>query len=136
MISLLLITSLIHLLTGFSNPPLKDLPQIIEVKTSPYPIIHNWVTLPRGPGKLKIDVIAKNTKKVQFWIAPTGTGTWKYRKLIGEDTDGRDGWSIEWKYGSELLLNHIIIVAINPKGTGEIIFNVETETKAKKPRVG
>ncbi|TCS93888.1 hypothetical protein EDD58_10597 [Hazenella coriacea] len=139
-ISFLLITSLTSLLMGFGNSSIelsskqriqgKELPEIVKVRTEPYQVIGNWITLPKGPGKLKIDVVAKNTTKVQFWLVPTGTATWKYRKLIGEDTDGSDGWSMEWRYGSELILNHITIIAMNPKGTsGHYTLNVITETE-------
>lgn len=121
---------MISFLTGFSYSPSERLPEIVDIKTKPYPIIGSWVTLPKGSGKLKINVIAKNASKVQFWLVPTGTATWKYRKLIGEDTNGKDGWSITWKYGNELILNHIVIIAVNPKGTsGHGIFNVITKTE-------
>lgn len=130
---LVVFSIMIGLLTGFSNSPLNDLPEIIDVKTKPYPIIGNWVTLPQGPGKLKINVLAKNATKVQFWLVPTGTATWKYRELIGEDTDGKDGWSMTWRYGNELIHTHIVIIAVNPKGTsGHGGFNVTTKTE-KRP---
>lgn len=107
--------------------PSNDLPEIVDVKIEHYPIIDNWITLPKGPGKLKINVLTKNTTKVQFWLVPTGTATWKYRKLIGEETNSRDSWSMEWKYGSELIHTHIAIIAVNPKGTsGHWTLNVTT----------
>lgn len=64
-----------------------------------------------------------NTEEVKFWI-PTGTETWKLRKLIGKDTDGTDGWSLNWQYNSSNYHHHIIIEAIGTNGSTQYIFNV------------
>jgi hypothetical protein len=102
-------------------------PKIISYSTKPYSIIGHSLYVPKGPGELIISVQAENTNKVEFLKIPTGTATYDERVLIGEDTDGKDGWSITWKYGDEILHDHIEIQAYGLGGKSVTSFNIYTE---------
>lgn len=99
-------------------------PQIIKVKTIPS-ARGGWVVLPNKPGQLIIKVKTINAKRLKFWIVPTGSETWKYRKLLGELSNGKNVWSFTWNYGNELIHDHIVIQAIGDQGLEEsTIINV------------
>ena len=38
-------------------------------------------------------------------------------QLIGQDTNGRDGWSLAWRYQDEPLLAHLTVAAVGANGT-------------------
>ena len=58
---------------------------------------------------------AINTQTVRFFLSPTGTNT--AARLLGEDTNGRDGWTLSWQYKDEPLAAHLTIRAIGLGGT-------------------
>ncbi|ASJ54544.1 hypothetical protein BP422_13835 [Brevibacillus formosus] len=126
---LLLAFWLLHPVTTVANqvePAPKILSVTTRVNSKPAPIINHWVTLEKGGGKLEIQVEADNTEQVLFWIIPTGSQTWKYRRLIGVDSDGRDGFTLEWKYQDRIYQDHIKIEALGPDGETSFLFNVRT----------
>lgn len=92
-------------------------PKVIDVETSPVPMVNQWVTLRQhSTGELLIKVEALNTKEVRFWSVPVKNkswqDSWEHRKLIGIDRDGSDGWSSTFFYGQENLLMLIVVEAI------------------------
>ena len=50
---------------------------------------------------LTFRVRAVNTQRVRFYLTPTGTGMFNENQLIGQDTNGRDGWSLAWRCKDE-----------------------------------
>lgn len=92
-------------------------PKVIDIETSPIPMVNQWVTLrQRSTGELLIKVEALNTKEVRFWTVPVKNKSWRdsweQRKLISIDRDGSDGWSTTFFYGQENLLMFIVVEAI------------------------
>lgn len=91
-------------------------PRILSVTTTPaLPRDGGFLRLPTGAGKVLFRVQAVNTQKVRFFLSPTGTNT--SARLLGEDTNGGDGWSMAWRYQDEPLAAHLTIRAIGLGGT-------------------
>jgi hypothetical protein len=44
-------------------------------------------------------------------------GTNTAARLLGEDTNGNDGWTLAWHYPNEPLTAHLTVKAIGPGGT-------------------
>lgn len=80
--------------------------------------------LPKGAGTAVIRVKATNTTKVRFLLTPTGTDVASLAKLLGEDGDGTDGWTLRWSYPDAPLLGHITIRAVGPAGNTEKLLGV------------
>ena len=76
-----------------------------------------FLRLPAGAGTLTFRVRAVNTHQVRFYLTPTGTGMFNENQLIGQDTNGRDGWSLAWRYQDEPLLAHLSVTAVGANGT-------------------
>jgi hypothetical protein len=75
-----------------------------------------FLRLPAGAGKLLFRVQTVNsTQRVRFLLSPTGTHT--SARLLGEDTNGGDGWTQVWRYPDQPLTAHLTIKAIGPGGT-------------------
>jgi hypothetical protein len=93
-------------------------PRVLAVTTSPtLRDIGGWLELPKGPATVRFTVKADHTDRVRFVLTPTGTGTGPYAKLLGEDRDPRDGFTLTWSYGfSEAGSGHLSIQAIGPGG--------------------
>lgn len=87
------------------------LPKILEVRTD-FEEKHGWVIVPKDAHSMTISVEAEHVDTMLFWIAPTGTETWRERELIGYDIDGSDGWSITWDFGDRIFHDHISIQAL------------------------
>lgn len=84
-----------------------------------------WCALPAGAGAVMIAAKVRRADAVEFFLVPTGTGTWDERTLLGRDTDGSDGWTARWNYADAPLTAHLVIVASGPGGTTEVQpFNV------------
>jgi hypothetical protein len=93
-------------------------PRVLSVTTTPtLPRAGGFLVLPAGAGTLTVRVRAVNTRKVRFYLTPTGTGMFDQRQLIGQDTNGRDGWSLAWRYPDEALLAHLSVAAVGANGT-------------------
>jgi hypothetical protein len=101
-------------------------PRILEVTTSPrLRNLEGWLELPRGAGTVTLSVKATNAQRVRFLLTPTGTETGPYGKLLGEDRDPSDGFSLVWRYSNDPILAHLGIEAIGPGGTGgELLYIV------------
>lgn len=96
-------------------------PKVVDIETSPVPIINQWVTLrQRSTGELLIKVDAINTREVKFWTVPVKNKSWQdswdKKKLLSIDQDGSDGWSTIFFYGQENLLTFIVVEAIGHNG--------------------
>jgi hypothetical protein len=92
------------------------IPRILSVTTTPVlPREDGFLRLPAGAGTLVFRVRAVNTQKVRFFLSPTGTNT--SARLLGEDANGRDGWSLAWPYQDEVLAAHLTVKATGPGGT-------------------
>jgi hypothetical protein len=93
-------------------------PRILAVTTSPtLRDVEGWLELPKGPGTVRFTVKATHTQQVRFTLTPTGTGMGPYAKLLGEDRDGRDGFTLNWRYGlNDVASAHLGVQAIGPGG--------------------
>ncbi|HWD43093.1 MAG TPA: hypothetical protein VHM23_05115 [Actinomycetota bacterium] len=54
---------------------------------------------------------------MRFTLTPTGTNTADLTRLLGEDTNGRDGWTLAWRYQDQPLTANLTVRAIGPGGT-------------------
>jgi hypothetical protein len=101
-------------------------PRILEVTTTPrLRNLEGWLELPQGAGKVVLSVKATNAQRVRFTLTPTGTGMGPYTKLLGEDRDPSDGFSLVWRYPIDPLSAHLGIEAVGPGGTdGELLYIV------------
>jgi hypothetical protein len=76
-------------------------PRILEVTTSPRLRSLEggfWLEVPPGAGTVVVSVKATHTQRVRFVLTPTGTETGPYGRLLGEDRDPGDGFSLVWRY--------------------------------------
>ncbi|EGG37906.1 hypothetical protein [Paenibacillus sp. HGF5] len=85
--------------------------KILKVSTD-LPYDSNWWVVSRDTNTMTIHVEAENIESVLFWVAPTGTETWKERELIGYDIDASDGWSLSWEFGDRQFHDHIAVQAL------------------------
>jgi peptidoglycan hydrolase CwlO-like protein len=91
---------------------IKDLNAKILKVTTNLEEKNNWHIVPEGARAMTISVEAENVDTILFWIAETGTETWRERTLIGYDKNGTDGWSIEWDFGDRIFHDHITVQAL------------------------
>lgn len=89
--------------------------KILKVSTD-LPYDSNWWVVSRDTHRMTIHVEAEHIESVLFWVAPTGTETWKERELIGYDIDGSDGWSLSWEFGNRKFHDHIAVQALGMDG--------------------
>jgi hypothetical protein len=74
---------------------------------------------------VQVSVRALNADRVRFVLTPTGTGTAPYAKLLGEDRDARDGFTLTWQYGAgDAPSAHLAIQAVGPGGTAEELLGI------------
>jgi hypothetical protein len=101
-------------------------PRILEVTTSPRlrTLGGSWLELPPGAGTVVVSVKATNAQRVRLVLTPTGTETGPYARLLGEDRDPRDGFSLVWHYPSDGLSAHLGVQAIGPGGTADRQFGI------------
>jgi Immunoglobulin-like domain of bacterial spore germination len=102
-------------------------PRILEVTTSPRlrtPDGGFWLELPPGAGAVVFSVKATNAQRVRFTLTPTGTETGPYGRVLGEDRDPSDGFTLVWRYPAEGLSAHLGIQAIGPGGTADKTFGI------------
>jgi hypothetical protein len=93
-------------------------PRVVSVTTSPtLRDVGGWLELPKGPGTVRFTVRADHAERVRFVLTPTGTGTAPYARLLGEDRDPSDGFTLTWRYGpGDAASAHLDIEAIGPGG--------------------
>jgi hypothetical protein len=95
-------------------------PRIFGFGSEPvYPQEGGFWRLPPGPGEAYLITDAQHATKVEFLLAPTGTGGGGQAVSLGVDTDGRDAYTARWRYQDQPLLAHLIVRATGPGGTTE-----------------
>jgi hypothetical protein len=110
-----------------AKPPVKKVPKpVIErISTVPYaPAIGGFLHLDPGPAQVTFRLKISNATWAQFWLAPTGTGAREQAVWLGEDGNGRDGWTTRLRYTSQPMSGHLIVLATGPGGTVEESFGV------------
>lgn len=101
--------------------------KILKVSTD-LPYDSNWWVVSRDTRTMTIHVEAENIESVLFWVAPTGTETWKERELIGYDIDGSDGWSLSWEFGNRKFHDHITVQALGMDGRTQANESINVHT--------
>ena len=112
---------------GPSKPPVKKLakPSIQGLGTIPdSPHIGTALHLPPAPGEVIFVFDIANATRTQAWIAPTGTAVSDQAVWLGEDRNGRNGWTARWRYTDQVPLAHLIVRATGPGGTTEEFYPV------------
>jgi hypothetical protein len=102
-------------------------PRILEVTTSPRLRTLEggfWMELPPGAGTVVFSVKATNAQRVRFTLTPTGTEMGPYGRVLGEDRDPSDGFSLVWQYPDEPLSAHLSIQATGPGGTTDKLIGI------------
>ncbi len=101
-------------------------PRVLTVTTSPtLRDIEGWLELPKGSGTVRFSVRASHTERVRFVLTPTGTGMGPYGRLLGEDRDPRDGFTLTWHYGQDDAPSaHLTVQAIGPGGKVDHILGI------------
>jgi hypothetical protein len=95
-------------------------PRIVGFGSEPVlPVEGGFWKLSPGAGLVTFVLDAPHATRVEFWLAPTGTGTADLARKIGQDTNGRDGWLFNWHYPNESIMAHLTVKAIGPGGTAE-----------------
>ena len=89
--------------------------------------------LPSGAGILTLITDAPNATKVEFLLTPTGTNVGDLGVRIGQDTNGRDGWWVNWTYRDKPLLAHLTVRATGPGGTAEEVIGIYHPDPAEQP---
>jgi hypothetical protein len=102
---------------GLYHPEPAAAPRIVSVTTTPVlPSKDGWLQL-SGAGTVTFRAQVEHALRVRFYLSPTGTNGFASAKLLGEDRDGRDGWTASWHYRDEGLLAHLVVTATGPGGT-------------------
>jgi hypothetical protein len=100
-------------------------PRILGFGSEPvYPQEGGFWQLPPGPGQAYLITDAQHASKVEFLLAPTGTGNGSRAVSLGVDTNGRDAYTARWSYDDQPLLAHLIVRATGPGGTTDKIVGV------------
>jgi hypothetical protein len=88
----------------------------VSVTTTPtLPRDGGFLRLPAGAGKVIFRVQTVNdTQRVRFYLSLTGTDT--SARLLGEDTNGGNGWTLAWRYPDQALTAHLTVKAIGSGG--------------------
>jgi hypothetical protein len=100
-------------------------PRIFGFGSEPvYPQEGGFWRLPPGPGQAYLITDAQHATKVEFLLAPTGTGNGGRAVSLGVDRDGRDAYTARWSYDDQPLLAHLIVRATGPGGTTDKVVGV------------
>jgi hypothetical protein len=100
-------------------------PRIFGFGSEPvFPQSGGFWQLPPGPGDAILVTDAEHASKVEFLLTPTGTGVGGLGVRIGQDTNGRDGFMVRWRYKDQPLLAHLTVRATGPGGTTEKVVGV------------
>jgi hypothetical protein len=113
-----------------ADPPVEPRPKpVIErISTVPYaPVIGGYLHLDPGPGEVTFRIKIRNATRAQFWIAPAGAKGDIKAVWLGEDRNGRDGWTIRLWYNSQPLFEQVLVQAIGPGGRDQATFGVTSE---------
>ena len=92
-------------------------PRVLSITTIPdLPKEGGFRVLPPGAGTITFRVRAVNAQRVRFYLTPTGTAMFNEHQLIGQDTNGRDGWSLIWRYPGGGMTDHLTVIAVGADG--------------------
>jgi hypothetical protein len=95
-------------------------PRIFGFGSEPvYPREGGFWRLPPGPGQAYLITDAQHATKVEFLLAPTGTGNGGRAVSLGVDSNGGNGYTARWSYDDQPLLAHLIVRATGPGGSAE-----------------
>jgi hypothetical protein len=115
---------------GVSEPPATRPPKpVIEsISTVPRaPFSGGYLHLDPGPGEVTFRVKIRNATRALFWIAPADAKGDIKPVWLGEDRNGRDGWTTRLWYNSQPLFEQVLVVAVGPGGRDEATFGVTSE---------
>jgi hypothetical protein len=112
-----------------TKPPVRPAKPVIErISTVPRaPFSGGYLHLDPGPGEVTFRVKIRNATRALFWIAPADAKGDIKPVWLGEDRNGRDGWSTRLWYNSQPLFEQVLVVAIGPGGRDEATFGVTSE---------
>ena len=100
--------------------PAPPRPRIVGFGSEPVlPTDGAFWKLPAGAGLLTLVTGAEHATRVEFWLTPTGSSVSDLSRKLGQDTNGRDGWVVNWHYPDEPILGHLTVKASGPGGTDE-----------------
>lgn len=86
-------------------------PKIVKLYTSPVDADEfATVLLPDGSGTLHIEANVKHANSVNFWITYMEVGAEEDRELLLEDTNGSDGWGVDFPYDKNEGFSYWLIV--------------------------
>jgi hypothetical protein len=109
-------------------------PRILGFGSEPvFPQSGGFWQLPPGPGDAVLVTDAEHASKVEFLLTPTGTGMGGLAVRIGQDTNGRDGYMVRWRYKDQPLLAHLTVRATGPGGTTEKVVGVHHADPVAQP---
>jgi hypothetical protein len=115
-------------------PKPRPKPRIFGFGSEPvFPQSGGFWQLPPGPGDAILVTDAEHATKVEFLLTPTGTGVGGLAVRIGQDTDGRDGYMVRWRYKDQPLLAHLTVRATGPGGTTEKVVGVHHADPVPQP---
>jgi hypothetical protein len=118
--------------SGTTQPAPK--PRIFGFGSEPvFPQSGGFWQLPPGPGDAVLVTDAEHASKVEFLLTPTGTGAGALAIRIGQDTNGRDGYMVRWRYRDQPLLAHLTVRATGPGGTTEKVVGVHHADPVAQP---
>jgi hypothetical protein len=117
---------------GTTQPAPK--PRILGFGSEPvFPRSGGFWQLPPGPGDVILVTDAEHASKVEFLLTPTGTGVGDLAVRIGQDSNGRDGYMVRWRYKVQPLLAHLTVRATGPGGTAEKVVGVHHADPVVQP---
>lgn len=86
-------------------------PKIVKIDTSPVDTDEfATVLLPDGSGTLPIEANVKHAKSVCFWLTHMEVEAEEDRVLLYEDSNGSDGWSVDFPYDKDEGFSYWLIV--------------------------
>jgi hypothetical protein len=100
-------------------------PRIFGFGSEPvYPQEGGFWRLPPGPGQAYLITDAEHATRVEFLLAPTGTGNGGRAVSLGVDSNGGNGYTARWSYDDQPLLAHLIVRATGPGGSTDKVVGV------------
>jgi hypothetical protein len=103
-------------------------PVIESISTVPHaPFSGGYLHLDPGPGEVTFRVKIRNATRALFWIAPADAKGDIKPVWLGEDRNGRNGWTTRLWYNGQPLFEQVLVVAIGPGGRDEATFGVISE---------
>ena len=100
-------------------------PRIFGFGSEPvYPQEGGFWRIPPGPGQAYLITDAEHATRVEFLLAPTGTGNGGRAVSLGVDSNGGNGYTARWSYDDQPLLAHLIVRATGPGGSTDKVVGV------------